>query len=505
MRADPVVAAPFAQPAGTRTDPYGPRPPGTPRLSRDQIVRYALENPAVAAAQADIDTMNATLLQSKLAWVPVVKTTTLLAPGANIRCDDVTLTRHPSDPAYDPANNDTFDFQYCRPGTNEDLDINTIGGYFAQLGRAGIALEVRMDTVVPLTTFGKLRAARKTAEVAVALAGLEKERVRQETVVRVYEAHAALLLSRQSMKILREAWDVLADHRRKIVQDLGGGGFDVDPAEIDPDRDPDDLVELEVAEIEVASLMREAQKLEAVSLAALWAITGDAAPPGFDVRENEIAVDAIRGGLSPVEHYREVALLNRPEAKLAAAAVDLRRQQEKAARAAFLPDLGIAVGFRYGYGNASPPRIPALYYSRRLNYSNVTAALALSWDFDFHHDAMGLERARAQRRKAESQREAARRLLLLDVDRAYRDLVDARDDADFMQRARDKSWQLVVSQQQKQSVGGGEFRDLRRHLRSWAEFEFEHFEAIVAQNVALARLARAVGTPLVDPSPSGDR
>jgi hypothetical protein len=80
--------------------------------------------------------------------------------------------------------------------------------------------------------------------------------------------------------------------------------------------------------------------------------------------------------------------------------------------------------------------------------------------------------------------------------------VDAGSNVEFMALARDKSWALVISQQQKQSIGGGKFRDLRRHLKSWAEFEFKHFEAIQSQNVALARLSRAVGEPLVAPAPA---
>ena len=49
----------FALPPADRLDPYGPRPAGVPRLSHDQILRYALTNPLIDAADAEIDAMKA--------------------------------------------------------------------------------------------------------------------------------------------------------------------------------------------------------------------------------------------------------------------------------------------------------------------------------------------------------------------------------------------------------------------------------------------------------------
>lgn len=491
---DPRVGRLFDMKPGERLDAYGPRPPGVPKLTRDQLVRYALENPAVEMAQADIEIMESYLLQARFAWVPIIKTQAILAPGANIKCDEVQLVVDPDQ--VQPGEDETFGFQYCRSGANDDLDLYTIRGYLQQLNEAGIAFEMRADILFPVTTFGKIWNARKAAEIGVAISKLKKQATRQETVLKVYEAHAALLLARESIEILEEAWDVIEDERKKAVEDLGGTGFEIDPDAMNPDRDPDDLVEIEVGEIEIAVLMREARKIESLSLASLWAIAGDAAPPGFDIAETTLANDPVDGGLQKVEHYRELAMKNRPEAQMAGAAVELRRRQEKLARANFLPDLGVNVTAKWGIANRAQNQVPALYYSRRLNPSSLVIAAVLNWNMDFHNDAFGLKRARAQRRKSESQRELAQRLLGLEVEQAYRDLTDAEDDAEFMELARDKSWALVVSQQQKQSIGGGEFRDLRRHLQKWAEFEFKHFEAIYARNAALARLSRAVGTPL---------
>lgn len=490
------VADIFDLPAGDRLDAYGPRPPRVPTLTREQISRYALENPFVRAADAHVEAMRAQLAQARFAWVPAVRSSAVLSPGAYIECDDFAVMQD---------NGERFDVQWCRSPANDDEahDLQTIRGYLAQLNQAGISVQLSATFVAPLFTFGKLRAVRELAEVGVAVAGLAREQARQETLLKVTEAHVGLLLTRESIRILDEAWDVVTTERARIEKDLGAGDdFDADPDDANLDRDPDDLLELEVGEIELAARMHEARKLEAVALASLWALAGKAAPPGFDIAERRLTADIIDGGLRPLPEYRDLALRERPEAKMAEGLVQARKAQEKLARASFLPDLALVGGASYGYGSAEERpdgTLPTIYSTRRLNTSSAAAALVLNWNFDFHRHALSLRQVRAEHRQAMAQRDAAHGLLAMAVEQAYRDLVDARERVTFMALARDKSWQLVVSQQQKESLGGGDFGDLRRALQSWAEYEFKHFEAIQGQNVATAKLSRAVGVALSGP------
>jgi hypothetical protein len=169
------------------------------------------------------------------------------------------------------------------------------------------------------------------ARAGVAIAQLAKERTRQETILRVYQAHTALLLARESIGILGEAWSVLRDAKRSIEKELGEGD-DADPDAINPDRDPADLLRVELGELELQGRMNAARKIESVALATLWTLAGDAAPPGFDVAERALEADSVAGGLKPVDHYRDLGLQARPEAKMAAGLVDLRKAGEKFAR-----------------------------------------------------------------------------------------------------------------------------------------------------------------------------
>ena len=500
LREDDFVRALFDMPPSTRDDAYGPRPAGVPALSREQIIRYALDNPYVRAADEHIEAMEALLLTARFAWVPIVRTSAVLTPGAAIECDDISLQ----------GEDGPFSFQYCRAagdpedGAGKPADLQTITGYFDRIAQAGISFRLSADFVAPITTFGKIINYKRLAKVGVEIAEYQKLAAQQETVLRIYEAHAALLLSRESIGILQEAWKVLQQERAKIEVELGLGpdgqpAFDADLDSLNPDRDPDDLLRLELGEIELASRMREARLIESKALATLWAFAGNAAPQGFDVAEKTLKADTVEGGLAELDHYRSLALKNRPEAKLADGGVKARKVQEKIARTNFLPDLGAVVRLGYGYANAATPEMRTLYYTGRLNYSNVYFGLALSWDLDFHNDAFALKKARAERREAEYRREAAQRLLLLEVEEAYRAVIDAEQQLRFAELARDKSWKLVVSEQTSASIGVAEFDDLTKALKQWAEFEFQRFEAVMKRNVALARLSRAVGVPLAAP------
>ncbi len=488
----------FEIPRGSRNDPYGPRPVDVPRLSREQIGRYALDNPYVEASKARVEAMEAQARKANWAWFPVIQASAFVSPGVSIQCDDVTLQQ---------ANGDSFDFQWCRPpndSSGEPVDVQTVRGYLQQLNQAGIAVRLQADFVVPIYTFGKLKTVKELAAVGVALTKLEVEATRQESLKRVAEAYAGLLLARESIRILDEGWRLLQRERKKMAPKSGAEDWESDLDGDAAQSDPKDFIRLEVGEIEIARRMREARKMEALALSALWTLAGDAAPPGFDIADAQLRPRTLEGGLKPLAHYQELAAENRPEAKAASGFVEVRKKQEKLARRNFLPDLGLAVSARYGWASAAQIE-PALYYTGRPNFSSVTVALGLRWNLDFHNKAFELQQAAAERRRADAQREAAGRLLALEVERAYRDYRAAVDDAEFAAMARDKSWQLVVTEQQRSTVGDPDFDELRKALVAWAEYEFEHFEALQAQNVALAKLERATGVVLAASEPSAQR
>ncbi|MCA9710459.1 MAG: TolC family protein, partial [Myxococcales bacterium] len=354
--------------------------------------------------------------------------------------------------------------------------------------------------------FGKIRNTKRLARAGVALKKLEVLQVQQETVKLVLQAHTTLLLARESQVILRDAKAVVDKARARVEADLGGAGggddWDADADVANPDRDPNDLLKVELAEIEVEQKMREALRAEALALGALWDLAGAAAPAGFDVHEDRLAPYAVDGGLRPLQEYREIAVRERPEAHMARAAVEARQAQEKLARAAFLPDLGLVVGVGFARSNAVDREMNRLYYQDPFNYSRVTAALALRWRWDFYNTAFDLQKARADLRAQEYQREAAELFLGQDVSRAYQDVVEADHRIALSARATTLSWQLVVSLEQRDMVGGGDAEKLLRALNDWYKKRFAEAEAIHAHNEAVARLARATGIPLIAPSPA---
>jgi outer membrane protein TolC len=481
----------FDLPPAKRDDPYGPRADGVPRLSIAQIETYALRNPMVAAADEQIDAMAARVRKAKFAWVPIIDTTMSLTPGVNIECDDISIETTDPDTPF-------TDFQFCRPGGDPDLDVQTAKGYFQQLGRAGVRFQFQLDTVIPLYTFGKLKNVKKIAETGLALTKLQKAATQQETILRVHQAHSTLLLARESIEILREAKKVVDSAKKRVEKDLGGSedDFDAEPEPGDALRDPDDAIRVKLAALELEELLREALKVESLALSALWALAGTAAPRGFDIAAKDLTLVELEGGRQDLAHYKKLAEHHRPEARMAAAGVQLRKHQERLARSSFLPDLGIALSVGVARTSSADPAMNTLYYVDNYNYSRVTAALALRWRFDFHNDAFDLQASRAELRAAQHQREAARLLLGREVEEAYADLVDAATTEEIRRDGAQQAWRLVVSQEIKDTAGTANAAELLRALEKWYRLRFSHVEAAGQHNLAAARLARAVGTPL---------
>lgn len=434
--------------------------------------------------------MEAQLRKAKFAWIPTISTSASLSPGVKINCDDVNL---------DNGTQEGFDFQYCRTRDDNDFDVNTVRGYFSQLSEAGVRFQFKADIVIPITTFGKVRNLKRLAKVGLALEKLEKLQIEQETALRVYQAHTTLLLARETISILTEANDIVGGALKRVTADLGGDedDWDEDPDEGgDATRDPDDLYKVKLAAIEVEQLMRQALKVESLALSALWALAGKAAPTGFDVAETKLKAYPVAGGRKSLRDYHVMARRNRPEARMAAAAVKAREFQQKIARANFLPDLGVVLSTGVARSNAADIEMSQLYYQDGFNWTRFTAALAMRWNWDFHFKAFDLQSAQARTRAAAYRQEAAELLLGRDVEQAYGDLVEAEYLIASHAEAVDLSWRLVVSGQQKDSIGGGNASDLLRHLEKWYKRRFEYSQAVQTHNDALARLSRAVGAHL---------
>ncbi len=491
----------FNLPVAERDDPYGPRPTNSAKLTIDEILRFARENPYIAAADANVEAMRHRVKKAKLAWLPIVDVTLALSPGVNIKCDDVQIQTVNA-----PA--DFTDFQFCRPPGDPQLDVQTVKGYFQQLGRAGVRFQMQLDTVIPLYTFGKIKNTRKAAEAVLAMTRFQRDAAAQEIAMRVQQAHMTLLLARESKGILLEAKKVVDRAHKRVTKDLGGDldDFDTDPSAGDPSRDPDDLLKVELSALELEELMREALKVESLALSALWALAGKAAPRGFDVADTPLVPVQLEGGPEKLAHYKRLAAESRPEAKAAAAGVMARRAQERLARSNFLPDLGLTLSAALVRTNAADASMNTLYYQDGFNSSRVTAALALRWRFDFHNDAFDLVAARAELRAAENQRAAAELLLGREVEESYAEMVETAEVARIRDASRKRAWQLVISQEQKETVGGGSLTELLRQLEKWYRLRFSHVEAVANHNIAAAKLARAVGAPLwgnpAQPKPS---
>lgn len=492
------AARAFNLPVAARADPYGPRPDDAPRLTLDQVLTFSLQNPLIEAAQAKVEAQQAVLDRARFAWIPTIKTKFWLSPGVNIQCDDVSLAQLGADgaPLLDPStgNPQAFDFQYCRPGAGDDLDVQTIKGYLSQLSEAGVFIRMQAEFFVPIYTFGRILSAKRLAKLGLVVAELEREQRRIDTMRQVYQAHASLLLARETLQVLNEAWRFLQRERDSIEADLQPA-FDADPNDVDSSRDPADQFELELGELELASRVRDVRVVEANALAGLWVLAGDAAPLGFDIAADRLEPVELDGGLKTLTEYQRMAAVHRPEARLAEAGVEAMRQREKLARSSFLPSLGFAVKATYGFGNRAE-QVPALYYSKRLNYGSISFGLVMNWDLDFHTSTFGLRKARALRKSAQLQRDAAVQLMASEIDRTRRAVEAALEQQSIIASARDRSWSLVLDQRAKQSVGSGDFNKLRSSLRQWAEYEFKRLQAVASHNTAVARLSRAVGVSL---------
>jgi len=417
-----------------------------PCTVQEAIERATATHPLMDASRENVAVFEAKLMGAELTWAPVLQNRGL-----------VTAT---------PA----------RTGTP--------AGGSTDYGEWGPFVTFEISGVIPLFTFGKLSLLKEMARHGVDASKAQLQIARSQVELLTVQAFYALEFSTELDGILDEGAKYLRQ-ARDYLEKLR----DADS----PEYDDADMARLKVFEAEVDSRRLEVKRLRRLSLSGMSKLTGypdeSFLPAG--------KLKALEASLDELSHYLDLASSHRGELLALGSAVKAQAAKADLDGRWWLPDFFLAGFYNYAKAWVVEDQGSPFAYDP-YNTAGGGAAVGVKLDLDFARQLSTLDESRATERKLSAQAAALKQQVELEVEKAWLEARDARENMDLNLKAFKAARGWVIGKLDLYESGFAELRDLTDALTEFFKRRIGYGQAMMDYNVSLARLAGTCGVPLFD-------
>jgi len=424
-----------------------PRGPQVRVLTLDEILRLAVEaSPKLWAQRYVIDQAEAQLKQARAGLYPRMEYLQILGLVPQARGN-----------------------VFYSPDERTDL-LNGLGPF------------TRLELMVnqPLYTFGRLSSYIDAAAEGMEAKKASLERFRLELIKTLKDLYYTLLLNEDLFRIVsdtEEQFSKAVEKAEEFLQDDTGNLTQQDLLKLRYGlfRSREQLVEI-----------RKGRKLVHAAIKRLLYL-----PEGEDFEVAETHIRPVKIELQDLKHYQESASRFRPEFRELERGILARKAELRAEQRKYFPDLFVSGIFRYAVApNRDEQENP--FVVEDFNYLNGGLYLGCRLALDF-----GLPQRVAEKRAElftllQDQRDAISGMLL-EVERAYEEVVEKQERLDFARTSRKSGRALAALSGASFHLGLGEARDTFDALGIYAESAAKYYLAVKDFNVSVAELARVTG------------
>lgn len=340
----------------------------------------------------------------------------------------------------------------------------------------------RLELIVnqPLYTFGRLKAYILAAQKGMEAKQASLKRFELEIAKTIRELYYSALLNEELYKLVSETAEQFGKAVTKAEEELA--------------RDTgimtqQDLLKLRYGVARARGQLLEIDKGRQLVHSALRRLLF--LPEGEDFCLVEGALKPVAFERKTLREYQEQARQDRPEWKELEAGIAAREAELKAEQRKYYPDLFVTGLLRYAVApNRDEQDNP--FAVEDFNYFNGGVFLGMRLALD-----MG-QPARVSGKKAElysllQDRREAVSGLLLEVEKAYREVEEKELGLDFAQQARKSGRALAAMSAASFHLGLGEAKDIFEAFGIYTDGAAKYYLAVRDYNVALAELARVTG------------
>ncbi len=335
--------------------------------------------------------------------------------------------------------------------------------------------------VQPLYTFGKISENMKAAGHGIEVDRAKREQKRNEIALQVKQYYYGLLLARESKEVVLEVREDLDKARKKAKELLDKGSPNVELL---------DIYKLDAFSGEVDKYKEEAEKGEALALAALRTRLGLTADARLDIATERLTPDEKK--TKPLSDYLQASLALRPEYREISEGLKAREALVKAAKAAYYPDLFLA-GYVSGAHASKRTKITNPFVPDEFNHEWAGIALGLKWHLDFGITSAKVAGEVAQYNRLVSTKDYADRNIPLQINKSYLDIREAEKSIVATQKAYTNAKKWIVSALANFDFGIGPAKEIFDALENYAKMRADYFRSIYNYKMAEANLVYAVG------------
>jgi outer membrane protein TolC len=336
----------------------------------------------------------------------------------------------------------------------------------------------------PLFTFGRLEAAGSAARAGLEArrAGLDQARGRVEA--QVGEAYYGLLLAGHLWDLAEEARQEIGNARARVQEKL--------EAE-EGDYTYTDLFRLDRFVFDVVENANKVEKGRRLVASALRRLLGAGEADSLILADG--ALEPMDAPIGPLSGYLDRAA-GRHDLRQLRAGIAVREAQARAARAELFPQFFVGGQFKYSRApNRDDQTSP--FARDDFNFVQGGAVAGFRQTLSFGGASARARQARLEARKLAELNGAAEMGAALEIEKAYRELVEAQANVAAAETARTATRRWFVAARDGFNAGLEPASELIDAVKEYGIIRAKYFHAVFAYNRAVLALRAATGQSIV--------
>ncbi len=353
--------------------------------------------------------------------------------------------------------------------------------------RMSVFTRTELSLVQPLFTFGKLKAAIEAASggIGAQRAGLTGSRFDLEQ--QVARAYYLLLLANQLRELAHESRGEIERARRTIVEKLEADTGDFTYT---------DLHRIDRFVYDVEENANKVVKSQGLARSALRMLTGLSDSDSDSLVLADGSLNPVDVQIRPLEYYLSL-VEGRPDLGQLREGLRVRSAQVRAVRTDLFPQVFLAGRFKYGFApNRDRQRNPFL--KDEFNVTELGAVLGFRQSLSFASTSAKVKEARLAYEKLGYQARLATQGARLEIEGAYRSLIEARANIASARKARRATRRWFVSARDGFNAGLEEAGEMVDAVKEYGIIRAKYYQAVLEFNLAWIALQRATGNSILE-------